>query len=159
MRIIVLCFLMVSVLVRVSQAQQIRGASELNILNQPDLMVQKTLASASSVRVSEIMSYQNGNANQQVVSPQSSSNNIRLIQDGNLNTMDLRMAGEWNNYEFIQQGNRNVLELRNVQANENTLQIVQKGNGNQLTDLGSGLLNRPIRIEQSGGMKIIINGQ
>lgn len=140
-------------------AQQLGGSSELTLLNQSGLSIKQVLASASSVSVGELTSYQRGNTNQQSINPQRGENQIQMIQEGSFNTMDVQMFGEHNNYQFIQQGNRNVLELRNVQANDNTLQIVQRGNNNQLIDHGSGLLSRPIRIEQSGGMKVFINGQ
>lgn len=141
------------------QAQQLRATSELTILNQSALQVQQVLTSASSVRVDEITSYQRGNNNQQNLNPQRGESQIQMIQDGSFNSIDVQLLGERNTYQFIQQGNRNVLELRNVQATDNTLQIVQRGNGNQLIDHGSGLMSRPIRIEQSGGMKVYINGQ
>lgn len=142
-----------------TQAQQLRATSELTVLNQSTLQVQQVLASASSVRVDELTSYQRGNNNQQSLNPQRGESQIQMIQDGSFNSIDVQLLGERNNYQFIQQGNRNVLELRNVQATDNTLQIVQRGNGNQLIDHGSGLMSRPIRIEQSGGMKVFINGQ
>ncbi|MPR35281.1 hypothetical protein [Salmonirosea aquatica] len=142
-----------------AHAQQLSGSSELTLLNQSGLSIKQVLASASSVSLDELTSYQRGNANQQTINPQQGENQIQMIQDGSFNTMDVQLLGERNNFQFVQQGNRNVLELRNVQANDNTLQIIQRGNNNQLIDQGSGLLSRPIRIEQSGGMKVFINGQ
>lgn len=141
------------------QAQQLSGNSELTLLNQSELAIKQVLATASSVRVDEMISYQRGNGNQQSLNPQDGKSQIQMVQDGSFNSIDVQLMGERNNYQFIQQGNRNVLELRNVQANDNTLQIVQRGNDNQLIDRGSGLMSRPIRIEQSGGMKVLINGQ
>ena len=141
------------------EAQQSAGSGELTILTQNDLMINSVLSNASLVSVAELKAYQSGNGNQQRISPQNGENNIRLIQQGDFNTMDLQLQGEGNNYQFSQLGNGNDLQLRNLQTNNNTLQIVQRGNGNQLIDNGSGLLSRPIRIEQSGGMKVLINGQ
>lgn len=148
-----------SVLVTVSHAQQIGGASELTILTKSDFMVQSVLANASSVQVSEISSYQRGDGNRNQLNPQQAENNIRMVQQGNFNNMDLQVLGEGNNYQFSQLGNNNDLQLRNLQSNNNTLQIIQRGNGNQLVDNGSGALNVPLRIEQSGGMRVLINGQ
>lgn len=141
------------------QAQQIGGSSELMILNGNDLKVQSVLASASAVRVNEVTTTQIGDSNRSRLNPQDSENQIRLIQNGNFNNMDLEVHGKGNNYQFSQVGNGNDLQIRNLQATNNTLQIVQRGNDNQLIDNGSGTLNRPLRIEQSGGMKIMINGQ
>lgn len=142
-----------------AQAQQIGGSSELTILRSSDLKVQSVLATASTVQVPEFITAQRGDGNRARLNPQDAENQIRLIQDGNFNTMDLQVYGQGNNYQFSQLGNGNDLQIRNLQATNNTLQIVQRGNDNQLIDNGSGTLNRPIRIEQSGGMKIMINGQ
>lgn len=142
-----------------AEAQQVAGSRELVVLTQSDLMVNSVLNNASSVSVAELRAYQSGNGNQQRISPQNGENDIRLIQQGDFNNMDLQLLGEGNKYQFSQLGNNNDLQLHNLQAKNNTLQIVQRGNGNQLIDNGSGLLTRPIRIEQSGGMKVLINGQ
>lgn len=144
-----------------SEAQQLTGSSELTLLNQSGLQIRQVLASASSVRVDEITTFQRGDGNQQTINPQAQlgNNQIRMAQDGSFNTIDVELLGERNNFQFVQQGNRNALELRNVRANDNTLQVIQKGDGNQLIDHGSGLMSRPIRIEQTGGMKVFINGQ
>jgi hypothetical protein len=142
-----------------AQAQQLSGSAELTVLTKSDFMVQSVLSGASSVQVSALETYQIGNDNVRRINPQTGENQIRLIQQGNSNTMDLQLYGEGNNYRFSQVGNNNDLQLRNLEANNNTLQIMQRGNGNQLIDNGSGLLNRPLRIEQSGGMKVLINGQ
>jgi len=142
-----------------AQAQQIGGSSELTILRSDDLKVQSVLATASGVQVPEFTTTQRGDGNRVRLNPQDAENQIRLIQGGNFNSMDLQVYGEGNNYQFSQIGNNNDLQVRNLQATNNTLQIVQRGNGNQLIDNGSGTLNRPIRIEQSGGMRIMINGQ
>ncbi len=142
-----------------AQAQQLSSSPELTVLTKSDLMVQSVLNSASSVQVSEITSFQHGNANQLRLNPQMGENQIQLVQQGSFNNMDLHLTGEQNNYQFSQLGNRNDLQINNLQANDNTLQITQRGDGNQLIDNGSGLLSRPMRIEQSGGMKVLINGQ
>ena len=143
-----------------AQAQQLMGgAQELTILTKSDLMVQSVLTNASSVQVSEIFSYQQGSHNRQQVNPDAGENSLRLIQQGNFNTMDLNLLGEGNTYQFSQLGDNNDLQLRKLEASNNTLQIIQRGNDNQLIDNGSGLLDRPIRIEQRGGMKVLINGQ
>ncbi|GHB58341.1 hypothetical protein [Persicitalea jodogahamensis] len=156
---LVLTFILSSTLTR---AQQLGGSPELTVLTKSDLMVQSVLTSASSVQVGqtgEIVSYQQGSFNRQNINPNAGENSLRLVQQGNFNNMDLNVLGEGNNYQFSQLGNNNDLQLRSLEASNNTLQIVQRGNDNQLIDNSSGLLNRPIRIEQSGGMKILINGQ
>lgn len=155
-----LCFtLILGFVTGVAQAQQLNGSSELTILRGDDLKIQSVLASASTVQVNEITTMQNGNNNLAHLNPQNGENQIRLIQNGNFNSIDLQVYGEGNNYQFSQIGNRNDLQIRNLEATNNTLQIVQKGDGNQLIDNGSGTFNRPLRIEQTGGMKIMINGQ
>ncbi len=145
-----------------TRAQQLGGAPELTVLTRSDLMVQSVLTNASSVQIGqtgETVSYQQGSFNRQNINPNAGENSLRLVQQGNFNNMDLNILGEGSNYQFSQLGNNNDLQLRSLEASNNTLQIVQRGNDNQLIDNGSGLLNRPIRIEQSGGMKVLINGQ
>lgn len=155
-----LCFtLLLGLLAGLVQAQQLSGSSELTILKGDNLKVQSVLASASMVQVNESTTIQLGNANLAHLNPQNGENQIRLIQNGDFNRMDLQVYGEGNNYQFSQIGSRNDLQIRNLEATNNTLQIVQRGEGNQLIDNGSGTLNRPLRIEQTGGMKIMINGQ
>lgn len=140
-----------------SQQQSI--SSELILSIQPDLVMQKVLATASSVRVEEIAGFQSGYANTQKLTSGGENNQLSFIQEGNLNLIDLQMMGSNNNFQLMQQGNSNSLRLHNVQATNNVLEVVQRGNGNQLIDSGSGLMSRPIRIEQTGGMKLYINGQ
>ncbi len=151
--------LLLALFATVANAQQIDGSSELTILNKSDLMVKSVIANASQVQVSGITTYQIGDNNRHQLNQQQGENQIRLVQQGNFNNMDLQLLGEGNNYQFSQLGNNNDLQLRNLQANNNTLQIVQRGDNNQLIDNGSGTLNVPLRIEQSGGMKVLINGQ
>ncbi|WP_373514705.1 hypothetical protein [Persicitalea sp.] len=147
-----------------AQAQQLGTDPELTVLNKSDLMMQSSLTNASSssvqvMQVGQVTSYQQGDGNRQYVNPNAGENNLRLVQQGDFNNMDLNLLGEGNTYQFSQLGNNNDLQLRSLEASNNTLQIIQRGNSNQLIDNGSGLLDRPIRIEQSGGMKVLINGQ
>lgn len=155
-KIAILLLAVGSLMTYATQAQQLQGSSELAILSQSNAGARKTLATASSVQVSEMMTFQRGIGNSQSLNPQRGENNIQLIQDGNFNAIDAQLMGENSRVQLIQQGNRNVLDVQNVQTTNNTLQVVQRGDGNQLVDHGTGLLNRSIRIEQSGGMKLIV---
>lgn len=140
-----------------SMAQQILD-SELAIQTEQSLMMKQVMAKASSVHVDEILGYQNGLSNSLSLDMPRGVNRLTVVQEGDLNLIDFQAHGINNDFQFIQRGNSNNLQLANVQGSSNTLQVVQRGNGNQLIDRGSGLMNRPLRIEQSGGMKLIING-
>ncbi|TDB64055.1 hypothetical protein [Arundinibacter roseus] len=140
-------------------AQQNGTDLSLQLLPQSQQQMRQVAATASSVRVEDMMGLQLGNGNVQRVTANGQDNQLRMAQDGDFNTMNMQLSGNGNAYEFVQQGNRNLLDVRGVQSSNSTLQIIQRGNGNQLVDEGSGMLNRSIRIEQSGGMKVFINGK
>ncbi len=132
--------------------------SELDLVTKQNLQMQQVTANASSVSVQGLTGFQAGNGNSQRITNQGEGNQLQIIQEGNLNSIQMQLEGSGNRQQFIQQGNRNSLDLRGVQATNSSLQIIQRGEGNQLTDTGSSLLRSPIRIEQSGGMRILING-
>lgn len=132
--------------------------SELDLFTKQSLQMQQMTANASSVSVEEIKSFQAGSGNSQRIANGGERNQLQLIQEGNLNSIQMQLDGSGNRQQFIQQGNRNSLDLGNVGATNSSLQIIQRGDGNQLTDTGSSLLRGPIRIEQSGGMRVLING-
>lgn len=140
-------------------SQQLSSSSELALSLQPNLAMQKVLATASSVRVEEISGFQSGYANTQQLTSVGENKQLNFIQEGNLNLIDMQMMGGNAKFQIIQQGNSNSLRLHNIQTRNNSLEVIQRGNGNQLIDSGSGLMSRSIRIEQTGGMKLYINGQ
>lgn len=145
-----------SLLTYSAQAQQLRGSSELAILSQSNVGTRDFLNSAASVQQNQTTTLQRGTGNQVFLNPQQGENDIRLIQNGNFNAIDAQLLGENSRVQLFQQGDRNILDIRNVQTTNNTLQVMQRGDNNELVDYGSGLLNRSIRIEQSGGMKLIV---
>lgn len=139
-----------------AQAQQLRGSSELAILSQSNVGTRDFMNSAASVQQNQTTTLQRGTGNQVFLNPQQGESDIRLIQNGNFNAIDAQLLGENSRVQLFQQGDRNILDIRNVQTTNNTLQVMQRGDNNELVDYGSGLLNRSIRIEQSGGMKLIV---
>ncbi|WP_019988858.1 hypothetical protein [Rudanella lutea] len=92
-------------------------------------------------------------------SPGNTGNQITFTQTGNNNQLDFSLTGSNNTYLFEQIGNRNVLDLQNFQTNGVRLEIGQSGNGNRLETNGYPLSNStiPLRITQTGGMRLIIN--
>ncbi|KAB7726145.1 hypothetical protein F5984_25035 [Rudanella paleaurantiibacter] len=86
-------------------------------------------------------------------------NQITFTQMGQNNQLDFSLTGSNNTYLLEQLGNRNVLDLKNMQTNGVRLEIEQIGDGNGLQTNGYPLSNPaiPLRITQTGGMRLIIN--
>ncbi len=113
----------------------------------------RTMAGLTS---SEITLVQTGQLNQLQYRETGSRNAVSLLQHGTNNTLDVDMIGSDNRYSFAQQGDNNAAQWRSRQ-NNGQLDVLQRGNNNQLVqDGGTFAPGVSMRIEQTGGMQLVI---
>ena len=77
-------------------------------------------------------------------------------QVGQGNRMEVGLLGSNSRFAASQTGNQNVLSLPNVQALNAEVQVVQRGDGNQLIRQGTMAVGVPMLIEQTGGMRLVL---
>ena len=101
---------------------------------------------------------QAGSANQLTLRSRGESNVTNLRQTGDGNQLELNLIGSGNRYMIEQTGNRNVLSLPDVRSLNANVELIQRGDGNQLIRAGSLSVGAGVqmRIEQTGGMKIML---
>lgn len=105
----------------------------------------------------EITLVQTGQLNQVRVQQTGADNSVRLSQQGISNTLDVAVSGTGNRYDFAQQGDGNVAQWRAGQQNNGQLDVLQRGNNNQLIQEGSvPAAGVSMRIEQTGGMQLLL---
>jgi hypothetical protein len=120
--------------------------------NQP--IAEKTGAGRSS---QELTLLQSGQLNQLQYRQTGVNNRVSVRQLGTQNGLDLTISGSDNQYSIHQQGDRNVMQWGAIQQNGGQLDLSQRGNSNQLIREGSSTAaGVSMRIEQSGGMQMII---
>ena len=116
--------------------------------------------SAFSINVSQkegLSVYVNGSFNRLTVSNQNSNGQVQLVQNGNGNTMNVSTGGNENKLVLSQNGDNNNLDMMLLYGDGLQMQVKQTGSDNGLTSVGTpSVYATPIRIEQSGGMKISI---
>ncbi|NEU65873.1 hypothetical protein [Spirosoma agri] len=124
----------------------------------PNTQVQQAIQAGNrSVSAgSTVLIDQAGNDNKLTTSSQGNANVMLLRQTGNQNQLELNLTGNDNRYMVDQIGNRNVLDMPNVRSNNVDVQLIQRGDGNQLIREGGLSVGVPMRIEQTGGMKVIL---
>ncbi len=101
---------------------------------------------------------QAGSGNQLTLRSRGDGNATNLRQVGDGNQLELNLIGNGNRYFVEQMGNRNVLSLPDVRSSNADVQLIQRGDGNQLIRAGSLSVGAGVqmRIEQTGGMKIML---
>ena len=105
----------------------------------------------------EITLVQTGQLNQLRIQETGRDNTVRLSQQGLNNTLDLEVSGTGNRFDFAQLGDNNVTQWRARQQNNGQLEVLQRGNNNQLIQEGGApVAGVPMRIEQTGGMQLIL---
>lgn len=101
---------------------------------------------------------QTGNQNTVNLDIQGSGNNVSTKQDGSENSIAMDFKGTNSQYILEQNGNSNTLVLNNIKSAGTNFQAVQSSNDNSLTLEGNGIgALQSMKIEQTGGMVIIIN--
>lgn len=88
-------------------------------------------------------------------------NRVTMTQEGDDNRLHLSVDGSQNEYWLEQRGNANDLQLNGLRGDGLNLSVRQAGNHNGLTlsrDALEGTVGTvgPIRIEQSGGMRVTV---
>ncbi|GAA4403060.1 hypothetical protein GCM10023187_18770 [Nibrella viscosa] len=105
----------------------------------------------------EIILLQSGQLNQIQLQDKGAGNQINLQQQGINNVLDLDISGNDNQYSFSQQGDNNLAQWHSRQQNHRQLEVLQRGDNNRLIQDGGSLPGGiPMRIEQTGGMQLII---
>ncbi|GAB3643725.1 hypothetical protein [Spirosoma arcticum] len=105
----------------------------------------------------ELTIVQTGQLNQLRYGEAGTGNTVRLSQQGTNNALDLEVTGTGNQYDFAQQGDNNVAQWRTGHQNNDHLEVLQRGNNNQLIQEGSvPAAGVPMRIEQTGGMQLLL---
>ena len=89
------------------------------------------------------------------------TNRVALTQEGDNNRLSLTLNGGQNDYRLDQLGNANDLQLNGMRGDNVNLSVRQAGNGNGLVVADSALEGLggtvgPIKIEQSGGMRVTV---
>jgi hypothetical protein len=99
---------------------------------------------------------QAGSGNRLSFRSQGEGNNATFRQVGDANQIDLNLTGNSNRYVVEQVGNQNLLSLPDVRSVNADVQLIQRGDGNQLIREGSLSVGVQMRIEQTGGMRLIL---
>ena len=116
-------------------------------------MADRSLAGLTS---GEITLVQSGQLNQLQYKETGRSNAVSLSQQGTNNLLDVDVDGSNNRLSFAQQGDNNATLWR-ARQNNGQLDVLQRGNNNLLVqEGGSPAAGVPMRIEQTGGMQLII---
>ncbi len=130
----------------------------LGALAQSEVYFRQPMASQNrtGLSASELTLVQSGQLNQIQFQETGRHNAASLIQQGENNTLDVEIIGSDNRYSFAQQGDNNAALWRSRQ-NNGQLEVLQRGNNNQLVQDGnSPAPGVPMRIEQTGGMQLLI---
>ena len=123
--------------------------------------------SVSGVSVQQAISAGNGNPSAVSITQIGDRNQLTYLQQGGGNEAQFRQQGQGNRIEVGlmgsnsrfaagQIGNQNVLSLPQVQALNAEVQVVQRGDDNQLIRQGTMAVGVPMLIEQTGGMRLIL---
>ncbi|TDE15320.1 hypothetical protein [Dyadobacter psychrotolerans] len=100
---------------------------------------------------------QSGNQNSLNLNLTGNGNNIVTSQIGDLNQLNLDLNGSNSQYVLEQSGNSNELQMKNIKSSGINFQSTQKDGGNSLILQGGSIGSlQSMKIEQTGGMKIII---
>jgi hypothetical protein len=101
---------------------------------------------------------QTGNQNILNLNVTGNGNNIVTQQNGDLNTLNMDLNGSNSQYLLSQEGNGNKLQMDNIKSNGVDFRVSQKDGSNSLTLDGGGFSPlQSMKIEQTGGMRIIID--
>ena len=118
--------------------------------------VQQSLL-GGGVAASAVTMVQVGSANELVYRQHGEGNTARFQQAGDANRLEVNLTGANNRLSVDQLGNHNLLSLPDVRSNGADVQVIQRGNGNELTRQGTlSTGGVPMRIEQTGGMHVIL---
>ncbi|REA57752.1 hypothetical protein DSL64_22730 [Dyadobacter luteus] len=99
---------------------------------------------------------QTGNQNVLNLNLTGNGNNIMTSQVGDGNVLNMDFVGKNSQYLLNQEGNGNQLQMNNITSNGVDVRINQKDGQNNLTFEGGITPLESMKIEQSGGMRIII---
>jgi opacity protein-like surface antigen len=100
---------------------------------------------------------QTGDYNNLNLNLSGSGNNVLTTQIGDMNKLNLDLDGSNSQYVLEQNGNSNQLLMKNIRSNGINFQSSQTGGANTLTLEGGSMGSlQSMKIEQSGGMKLII---
>ncbi|RME93997.1 MAG: hypothetical protein D6772_15255 [Bacteroidetes bacterium] len=108
-----------------------------------------------------LLAQQQGNYNMIEVQLSGDANLVTAQQEGNHNNYELHLEGTDNRLQVVQDGEYNNLiqDFKRVEGLQ--IDVQQTGNGNSLemTESDAGPMVLPLRIEQTGGMQLIISNQ
>lgn len=130
----------------------------LGALAQSEVYFRQSMTSQhlAGLSAGELTLVQSGQLNQIQFQETGHRNAAKLVQQGDNNILEVDIVGSDNRYSFAQQGDNNAALWRSHQ-NNGQLEVLQRGNNNQLVQDGSSLApGVPMRIEQTGGMQLIL---
>ncbi|KAA9340396.1 hypothetical protein [Larkinella humicola] len=105
----------------------------------------------------ELILIQTGQLNELQYRETGNNNRVRVQQQGTQNRLDLDLSGNDNQYSIAQQGTQNRFQWGAVQQDGGLLEVLQRGNNNQLIREGNATAaGVPMRIEQTGGSQLSI---
>lgn len=99
---------------------------------------------------------QTGNQNTLNLSLSGNGNNVLTQQTGDGNVLNMDLVGTNSQYILTQDGNENKLQMNNITSTGVDVRVNQKDGKNNLTIEGGITSLESMKIEQSGGMRIII---
>lgn len=122
------------------------------------LSVRQLYQSRTQSSESEIFIGQNGFNNQLSYANSGQDNTVRFNQNGNNNDIELNLLSNNTTVDLNQNGNNNELRLTDVADDGTTHLYTQNGNNNSLIQEGglTGAKGVSMRVEQSGGMRLVI---
>lgn len=122
------------------------------------LSVRELYQSRTQSSQSEIFIGQNGFNNRLTYANSGQDNTVRFNQDGANNEMDLNLLSNNTTVGLTQNGNNNELRLTDIADDGTTHIYTQTGDNNSLIQEGglTGAKGVSMRVEQSGGMRLII---
>ena len=144
-------------------AQQIQGEASFGSFSQSLHAMQDqakisviTGYTASGKLGSNTSVVQSGNQNVLNLNIKGNGNDVVTQQIGNGNLLNLDLLGNNSQYLLVQEGNENGLHMNNVTSSGIDFRVQQKNNGNSLTIMGGVTPLESMKIEQTGGMRIIV---
>ena len=123
--------------------------------NNNGVEVIQDLKGSSSTNLVRVL--QAGDANIAQLNQAGYLNQTLLLQDGNNNLYTLSLEGSENTFVIKQIGNDNVINQQLTNTTQMYIELIQEGNGNEITHIQDGLSSHELIIRQVGnGLKMEI---
>ena len=120
--------------------------------NKNEVSITQELQGNSATNLVKVL--QVGNRNNGQINQLGVQNQTVLIQNGRRNEYSLNLEGSENTFVIIQEGKDNVINQNLTNTSKTYIELIQKGNENEITHNQDGLNTKNIVVKQIGdGMK------